>query len=118
MRRQFFRGPCVEMPRSKKQKKVSTRTKKQNKMSVVVNVRDQALAMLEAKGLRAIDVLHSLCTTANGERTRGTKTMGKFKFVGERNSLGRGVYGPSMYLYVYPKDGSERDKMMVVSDSD
>ena len=94
------------------------RTRKVKRVKIVVPMIDQVHAVLEKKHLHAEDVMRSLCTNANGSRTRGSKLIGKFRFVCERNHIDRGVFGPSMYLYAYPKDGSERDRIMVAAGED
>ena len=94
------------------------RTRKVKRAKSPVPMIDQVRAVLEKKKLHAEDVMRSLCTSANGSRTRGSKLIGKFRFVCERNHIDRGVFGPSMYLYAYPKDGSERDRIMVAAGED
>lgn len=94
------------------------RTRKVKRAKSPVPMIDQVRAVLEKKNLHAEDVMRSLCTSANGSRTRGSKLIGKFRFVCERNHIDRGVFGPSMYLYAYPKDGSERDRIMVAAGED
>lgn len=94
------------------------RTRKVKRAKSPAPMIDQVRAVLEKKKLHAEDVMRSLCTNANGSRTRGSKLIGKFRFVCERNHIDRGVFGPSMYLYAYPKDGSERDRIMVAAGED